>query len=280
MKAGLNGPLIPIVAHRCPSYASYPARVSGSLSFLHSELISPTPKDLNSSLFSGMADLSGTARFQVLFENALQAYEEKTGLILAQHPLTAKLQSCVTAEDITTFLQGQAQAFDNFQVSDRITRLVKTTVSTLTALSEAASLADAVGLVCQKALMAWLTHLTGFSRHYSHLQKQYRLLSLSYLMYVLRPRFINGYHCDIQLNQTPKGVMSNSESLIELFESIEQFVNRLDIYIRIPLTPAMVEILVRIMVDILSTLALVTKDIKQGRPSKLLLAYMLSYSPQ
>jgi hypothetical protein len=99
-------------------------------------------------------------------------------------------------------------------------------------------------------------------------------------MYVLRSSFISGYHCDIQLNQTTKGVMSNSESLIELFESIEQFVNRLDIYIRIPLTPAMVEILVRIMVDILSTLALVTKDVKQGRPSKLLLAYMLPYSSQ
>jgi hypothetical protein len=48
-----------------------------------------------------------------------------------------------------------------------------------------------------------------------------------------------------------------------LLESIEHFLNRLDIYTKIPLTVVMAEVIVKIMVELLSTLALVTKHIKQ-----------------
>jgi hypothetical protein len=39
----------------------------------------------------------------------------------------------------------------------------------------------------------------------------------------------------------------------------------------------MVEIVMKIMVELLSTLALVTKELKQGRPSECVLAGMISY---
>jgi len=43
-----------------------------------------------------MADqsLARSARFQVLFESALQAYKKRTGITLAEHPLTVELESC------------------------------------------------------------------------------------------------------------------------------------------------------------------------------------------
>jgi len=44
--------------------------------------------------------------------------------------------------------------------------------------------------------------------------------------------------------------------------------NRLDIYTRIPLTGNMTEMIVKIMAELISTLALVTKQVKQKRPSK------------
>jgi hypothetical protein len=47
--------------------------------------------------------------------------------------------------------------------------------------------------------------------------------------------------------------------------------NRLNIYTRVPTTGAMTEIIVKIMVELISTLALVTKQIKQGRPSEYIL---------
>src|SRR5579863_4067681 len=138
-----------------------------------------------------MADQSGSARFQALFESALQNYQKLTGVTLAEHPLSVELQSCNAVEDITALLQGQARVFNNFQASDKIMKTIETTVSILTPLSDAASLADALGLVHQRMLMAYFTSLTVFCfRHCSHLQKQYRLVSVSYLMYVL---FSNSY---------------------------------------------------------------------------------------
>jgi hypothetical protein len=56
-------------------------------------------------------------------------------------------------------------------------------------------------------------------------------------------------------------------ALLDLLESIDHFLKRLDIYTKIPPTPAMDEILIKIMVELVSTLALATKELKQGRPS-------------
>ena len=130
-----------------------------------------------------MAHQSESARFQALFEPALQAYEKRAGVSLAQHPLAIKLQSCDTVEAITSLFQDQAQAFRHFQGSDKIMKSIKTTVSILSKISSAASLADAVGLARQNELMAYLTPLTLMYRR-SHLRRRYRLVSLSYLTYV------------------------------------------------------------------------------------------------
>jgi hypothetical protein len=99
-----------------------------------------------------MTDQSGSPRFQTLFESAFQAYEKKTGVTLAQHPLAQQLQGCHSTQEIITILQGQVQAFDEFQ-RDKIINSIKTTVSILTPLSAAASLPDAFGLVRPEALM-------------------------------------------------------------------------------------------------------------------------------
>jgi hypothetical protein len=110
-----------------------------------------------------MADYSGPAHFQALFESALQAYEKKTGITLAQHPLARQLESCHSIEDTTALLQRQLGAVNDSQAHDKITKAIKTTVSILTPLSDAAALADAVGLVREKAQMASLRHLSKFT---------------------------------------------------------------------------------------------------------------------
>jgi hypothetical protein len=94
-----------------------------------------------------MADRSGFARFQALFDEALQAYQEKTGVNLPTHPLALKLQSCHSTEDITQLLQDQAQTFSDFQEGDRILKSIKAIVSILSPLSTVASLVDASGVV-------------------------------------------------------------------------------------------------------------------------------------
>ena len=130
-----------------------------------------------------MAHQSEPARFQALLEPALQTYEKKTGVSLAQHPFSNKLQSCDTIEAITGLLQNQAQAFRHFQGSDKIIKSIKMIISILSKISSATSLVDAFGLVCLKGLVACLTSLTFISRH-SHLERRYWFVSLSYLTYV------------------------------------------------------------------------------------------------
>jgi hypothetical protein len=116
-----------------------------------------------------MAHQSVSAGFQALFESALQAYENKAGVSLSQHPLAIKLHSCDTVEAITDLFQDQVQAFNHFQGSDRIMKSIKMTVSVLSKVASTASLNnDAFGLVCQKGLRACLKFLTFLFRP-SHL---------------------------------------------------------------------------------------------------------------
>ena len=64
------------------------------------------------------------------------------------------------------------------------------------------------------------------------------------------------------------------EALVDLLEAIEHFLKPLDIYTEISPTPAMYEILIKIMLGLLSTLGLATKQLKQGGSSESVLADM------
>ena len=58
------------------------------------------------------------------------------------------------------------------------------------------------------------------------------------------------------------------DALVDLFASFETFLSRLTIYTGIPPTPALTNVLVKIIVELISTLALTTKQVKQGRFSE------------
>jgi hypothetical protein len=68
-------------------------------------------------------------------------------------------------------------------------------------------------------------------------------------------------------------VGADYDALVDIFECIENFLRRFKIYTEIPLTPAMTEMVIKIMVELLSVLALATKQINQRRLSMIALAY-------
>jgi hypothetical protein len=70
------------------------------------------------------------------------------------------------------------------------------------------------------------------------------------------------------VNQVVKDVSASYDALVDLFESIESFLSRLEVYTKISLTEAMTDIVIKIMVEVLSTLALATKQVNQGRLSE------------
>jgi hypothetical protein len=71
-----------------------------------------------------------------------------------------------------------------------------------------------------------------------------------------------------------KDIRASHDELANLLESTEQFVNRLEIYTGVALEPAVVEVIVKMMVQLLHVLGLVTKEIRRNSLSKSVLANM------
>ena len=68
--------------------------------------------------------------------------------------------------------------------------------------------------------------------------------------------------------QATKDVRASQDTLIDVFERIEMFFRRLDVYAAVPPTNEMLDVIIQIMAEVLSILGIATKEIKQGRMSK------------
>ncbi|KAN0133254.1 hypothetical protein V8E53_008978 [Lactarius tabidus] len=67
-----------------------------------------------------------------------------------------------------------------------------------------------------------------------------------------------------------KDLNEDQGTLVEIFEQIESFFRRLEIYTEVPPTPLMKDTMVRIMVEVLDMLGIATKEIKQSRTKRFL----------
>ena len=76
----------------------------------------------------------------------------------------------------------------------------------------------------------------------------------------------------LQNCQTAKDVRESYDALVDIFECIENFLRRLNIYTEIPPTPAMTEMVIKIMAELITVFALATKQMKQGPFSMSVLA--------
>jgi hypothetical protein len=105
------------------------------------------------SLIRNMGD-SSSSRLQLIFEAALDGYEEQTGMKLIDNPLARQLENCNTMESIIAVLQEQARGFSQFRGDDgKVMKSLKSTVHVLHALSASTVLGEGIGLVRQMALM-------------------------------------------------------------------------------------------------------------------------------
>jgi hypothetical protein len=55
---------------------------------------------------------------------------------------------------------------------------------------------------------------------------------------------------------------------LDIFERVEMFFRRLEMYTEVPLTAEMTDVIIEIMAEVLSILGIATKEIKQGRTSE------------
>jgi hypothetical protein len=94
-----------------------------------------------------MADHSPFTRFRARFESALRAYQQATGIILAEHPFTQQIQNLQSVDSVTAMLKHEARAASDLLGTDRTMNSIESTVSMLFTLSVAASFGDPSGTV-------------------------------------------------------------------------------------------------------------------------------------
>jgi hypothetical protein len=90
-------------------------------------------------------------------------------------------------------------------------------------------------------------------------------------------RCLSSFPCsayfDAQDSQTAKDASTSHDKLMDLFNRIEHFFHRLEIYTGITPTTAMTNIIVEIMVEILVILTIATKEAKRGRLSESMMSH-------
>jgi hypothetical protein len=212
-----------------------------------------------------MNDQGQSPHFRSLFESALHDYQRQTGTTLANHPLAEQIRS---VESITAVLYEQARAFSEFKGDDgRIMDSLQSVVSILCAVSASTALGKVIGSVRWRELIDVSISLTGHSKAIPT-----RECSLCWLRHPTSCMSFSLIHalcpCDTELLEAFKHAGTSSDATVNLLESIEHFVNRLDIYTKVPPTVTMTENVVKIFAELISTLALATKETHQKRPSK------------
>jgi len=178
---------------------------------------------------SSTGQATSSSNFQLII-NALADYAKLTGIDLTKSPFAEKIERSNSPEAILELLQEREKAFKEYrEVERRLISCLSPAVKVLHAFS--GILGEAVSMVPLSPAKAVFTGI------------------------------------DVLL-AAASGVTSSYDALLELFDCLGNFLKRLEIYITIPPTTMMLDIIVKIMVEVLSVLALATKQIKQGRFKK------------
>ncbi|KAI9442864.1 hypothetical protein BJY52DRAFT_1420907 [Lactarius psammicola] len=172
------------------------------------------------------ATTASSSNFNVIFEKALKEYRKKTKQDLTAHPLAIQLQACDSPAAILTILQDQVDQFNQSQTGDeRLHKWLNPTINVLYAFSQ--TLGEGIGLVFSPAKVIFA--------------------SAGVLLLAA------------------KEVEASQDVLIDIFERIENFFRRLEVYTKVPPTPAMTDMMIKIMVEVLDILGTATKEMKQSR---------------
>jgi hypothetical protein len=78
------------------------------------------------------------------------------------------------------------------------------------------------------------------------------------------PRYSGVGHPNTYISQAAKDVRASQDTLVDIFERIESFFRRLEVYTEVPPTTEMTDTIVQIMVEVLSIFGIAIKEIKQG----------------
>ena len=81
-------------------------------------------------------------------------------------------------------------------------------------------------------------------------------------------QYVCAAHRNASTPQAAKNVRASQGALFEMFERLEAFFQRLEIYTEAALDEKMMDTVTRILTEVLSIIGIATKEIRQGRTSK------------
>ena len=200
-----------------------------------------------------------------LITDALVDYARITGIDLSKNPFAAAIEQVNSPEAILELLQEREKAFKEYREGNRrLISCISPAVKVIQAFS--GIIGEAVSLV---SYTCHLVTLLTQARQVPFPPAKALFVGIDVLLSV-RPfmTLINHFPCDLSVFQAASGVTSSYDALLDLFECMGNFLKRLEVYTKIPPTPMMMDLITKIMVELLSVLALATKQIKQGRFSK------------
>ncbi|KAF8494847.1 hypothetical protein F5888DRAFT_606179 [Russula emetica] len=172
---------------------------------------------------------SSSSNFQLIINNALDKYKKRTKNDLRTHPLAARLQTCNSPAAIIAILQEQVQGLDQSPSSDeRWSKWLDPTVNVLQAFSSILEAGASMAFPPANVIFAGVGILLS----------------------------------------TVKAIRASKDTLVDIFERIERFFRRLEVYTGAQPTSEMMDIIIQIMVEVLSILGIVTKEMKQSRFKK------------
>jgi len=101
-----------------------------------------------------------------------------------------------------------------------------------------------------------------------HLRKSFLLASVSFSKWVLLWTMCAD-NCQTLVTQAAQAVGASEDALVDIFESMERFFQRLETYLEVLSTTFMKDMNEQIMLVVLSILATLTEEIRTGRTSEL-----------
>ncbi|KAH9080615.1 hypothetical protein EDB83DRAFT_998834 [Lactarius deliciosus] len=174
---------------------------------------------------------SSTSNFISIFGSASKEYKKLTGQDFNAHVFSAEFDSCDSPDAVLSIFQKQAEIFDEIRKGDeKLIKWLDPIVHIVFKFS--AALGEGVGLIFSPAKVVFA--------------------SVGMLL------------------KAAKDVMASYDTLASLFEHMQGFLQRLKIYSSTPLTSAMMEVLCKVMAEVLFIFALVTKEMKERRFRKFL----------
>ena len=211
-----------------------------------------------------------------LIVDALADYAKLTGIDLSKSPFAERLELSNSPQAILELLEEREKYFKEYRNRNRrLITFISPAVEVLNAFS--GTLGEAVSLVSNTRY-----HVTVIF-HHDPLQVPFPpakaiFVGIDALLAVCSSNtFVDRFSCDTWIFQAASGITSSYDALLDLFECLGNFLKRLEIYTTIPPAPTMTNIIVKIMVELLSVLALATTQIKQGRFSKCTFMYFVYY---